>query len=194
MKNNKQIIKMNESQLRNFIGETIKDVLKENITPDEDYIDDDDIAYAEEVDGNPDLMLGHLYSKMSESQLRQFVSETIKNVLKETTDNATDVYTVDAYDIDEDEGLDYMPITGQIYYSEDDAINAARNAAKNFTDFNGNVIIFTVYAGEKQMANGDIYGEPYDIYSISNSDEQTTIQARKRAGYSRLEVDEYMPA
>lgn len=47
-------------------------------------------------------------------------------------------------------------------------------------------------AGEYKFPSGDIYGEPDAIYAVSNSDEQTTIDARTQANYTNPEVDEYM--
>lgn len=77
------------------------------------------------------------------------------------------------------------------YESEEEAISAARELAQSLSSWD-NVIIVSVYAGEYSDGKGNVFGEPFDIYSISNKDKKTTMIARKNAGYAGLEVDEYM--
>jgi hypothetical protein len=130
--------------------------------------------------------------KLNETQLRSLIKESIKMVLKESGEK-NPVFTVDGFDIMQEEDIDDMQITGQIYYSEEEAIEAARKGAKQYANRDDyGVILFTVYAGEYQLPSGDIYGEPYDIYTVSNSDKQTTMAARKQTGYVSLEVNEYV--
>lgn len=78
------------------------------------------------------------------------------------------------------------------YFTEESAINAARElaqkCAKNYED----VCTVTVFAGEYKKETGDVVGEPHDIYTISSKCAELTAEARRNAGYVRLEVDEYV--
>ena len=40
--------------------------------------------------------------------------------------------------------------------------------------------------------SGDVYGDPYAIYSISNKGKEETVAAMTEMGYSNLECDEYI--
>ena len=103
--NNK--IRINEKQLIGLIKETLEEFVKPDdwndtefngvytdqdgsvYMPDDDVpepeVDDEDLlAHAEEVDGNPDLMMGRLYG-LSENKLVGLIKESIKEVLNEST-------------------------------------------------------------------------------------------------------------
>lgn len=99
-----------------------------------------------------------------------------------------EVYTVNLYNITEDEPIETVLPN---YYSEGDAIKIAIECLHDF-DPTDDVIEATVFAGEYEDENGDVYGEPTDIYTISNQDRETTMQARKKAGYTQLEVNRYL--
>ena len=128
--------------------------------------------------------------KLNESQLRNIIKESIKKVLKENV--KTDIFTIDAFDIQDEESVDVMRYTGVDYESEEEAISAARELAQSLSSRDNNVIIVSVYAGQYNDGKGNVFGEPFDIYAISNKDKNTTMIARKNAGYTRLEVDEYI--
>lgn len=126
----------------------------------------------------------------NESKLSRIIKESIKKVLKESVEK-TPIFGVHGVNITQDEGYEDYRITSGTYYSEDEAIEAAREAARSVADYE-DVIEFWVIAGEYETPSGDVYGEPDAIYSISNKDEATTIAARKQAGFSRQGADEYI--
>ena len=150
--------------------------------------------------------------RLTESTLRGMIQEAIRNVLKEGEDaeayyNHTDegnwlrsiendpttpIFTLDAYNITGEYGMDDMQYCGGDYTSEEAAIEAARQCARSYANNDGDVVIVTVFAGEYEDENGNIKGEPYDIYTVSNSDKETTMRARKQSGFMKDEVDEYM--
>ena len=123
-------------------------------------------------------------------KFESFVNEDLHNTNRKVS-GKTPIFTLNALDITTDEGIEDMKYIGQTYYSEDDAIDAAREMANAYSDWDG-VIIVSVMTGEYEMPSGDIYGEPMDIYTISNKDKNQTIQAREESGYTNAEVDEYI--
>lgn len=102
-----------------------------------------------------------------------------------------DIFTIHVFNVTNDEGVDEFKYSSQTYYSEDSAIKAARKCAKEFVG-DDDVIQVGVCSGEYEDGNGNVYGEPDEIYTISNKDEKTTKEARKKSGYTRLDVDEYL--
>lgn len=127
--------------------------------------------------------------KINESQLRNIIKESVKKVLKEGQQR-TPIFTLNAVDLTTDDGIDDMQYTSQTYYSEEEAIEAAKDMASAYSDWD-NVINISVMAGEYELPSGDVYGEPYDIYTLSNKDEETTRSAREKSGYTRHDVDGY---
>jgi hypothetical protein len=117
------------------------------------------------------------------------ISECITKVLNENQ-NREDVYTIDIFDINNEESVDDMRYAVD-YATADEAINAARQAAKQYSNYDDVINVF-VMAGEYRDANGNVFGEPDAIYCVSNKDKNTTIEARREAGYTRPEVDEYI--
>ena len=77
------------------------------------------------------------------------------------------------------------------YTSEKAAIEAARKFASEISN-EDEVIVVWVYAGEYKTPSGDVYGDPYAIYSISNKGKEETVEAMTDMGYSNLECDEYI--
>ncbi len=126
--------------------------------------------------------------RLTESDLHKIVKESVKRVLKES--NRNEVFTIAAFDIENEIDVGDMQYCGQTYYNIDDAIASATEFAQSLVDY-GSVVMVTVYAGEYQSESGDIFGEPQDVYTISNSDRRTTAIARKKAGYVTDEVNDY---
>ena len=83
-----------------------------------------------------------------------------------------------------------MRYTSQTYYSEQRAIDAARDMADDLTD-EDDVILISVFAGEEEDLEGNVWGDCFDIFTISNQDEESTIRARKAFGYADRTVNEY---
>jgi hypothetical protein len=127
--------------------------------------------------------------KINESQLRKIIKESVKKVLKEGQQR-TPIFTLNAIDLTTDEGIDDMQYTTKTYYSEDEAIEAAKEMANKYSDWDGVINIF-IMAGEYELPSGDVYGEPDAIYTVSNKDEETTRSAREKSGYTRHDVDGY---
>lgn len=103
-----------------------------------------------------------------------------------------DIYTLDLTRIDGDgneEGLDDMQ-AAQSFYDEDGAIKAAKELADSYKDYN-DVVQVTVMAGEQEKPNGDIVGEPSDIFTASSSDSETTAKYREKAGYTKTDGLDY---
>lgn len=103
-----------------------------------------------------------------------------------------DIYTLDLTRIDGDgneEGLDDMQ-AAQSFYDEDEAITAAKELADSYKD-DEDVVQVTVMAGEQEKPNGDIVGEPFDIFTASSSDSETTAKYREKAGYTKTDGLDY---
>lgn len=126
--------------------------------------------------------------KLNESQLRKIIKESVKKVLNES--ERYEIFTLNIFDIENENSIDDMQYTRN-YESADEAIQAAREVAQKYADYDSVINVF-VMAGEYTDENGNIFGEPDAIYCISNKDKRTTMIARKNAGYSFLESDEYI--
>jgi hypothetical protein len=127
--------------------------------------------------------------KINESQLRKIIEESVNKVLKEGQQR-TPIFTLNAVDLTTDEGFDDMKYTSQTYYSEEEAIEAAKEMANKYSGWDG-IINISVMAGEYELPSGDVYGEHDAIYTVSNKDEETTRSAREKSGYVRHDVDNY---
>lgn len=103
-----------------------------------------------------------------------------------------DIYTLDLTRIDaegDEEGLDDMQ-AAQNFYDEDEAIQAAKDLADSYKN-DDDVVQVTVMAGEQEKPNGDIVGEPFDIFTASSSDSATTAKYREKAGYAKTDGLDY---
>ena len=109
-------------------------------------------------------------------------------------DDRYPIFTIQATrlskEYDEEESYEDMRYTSQTYYNEQRAIDAARDMADDLTD-EDDVILISVFAGEEEDLEGNVWGECFDIFTISNQDEETTIRARKAFGYANPTVNEY---
>ena len=101
------------------------------------------------------------------------------------------IFTLSATHLsNEDEIFDALAVVD--YESEDAAISAARELAEKLAASYDDVCQVTVFSGEYRIPGGDVYGEAYDIFTISSKSKEETIEARKKAGYVQLEVNEYV--
>ena len=108
--------------------------------------------------------------KLTESQLNRIITESVKKVMYEaTSQKRRDVFSVYAFNDTQDEGVDFFPETATTYYNADKAIRIAEKLAKEYQN-ESDRYTFSVLAGEYEMPNGDVFGEPFDIYSVSNHD------------------------
>ena len=126
--------------------------------------------------------------RLTENDLHKIIQESVNRILMES--DKKEVFTVSAFDIENEEDVSDMRYCGQTYYDIDDAIASATEFAQSLIDY-GSVVMVTVYAGEYQAESGDIFGESQDVYTISNSDKRTTAIARKEAGYVNSKVNAY---
>lgn len=104
----------------------------------------------------------------------------------------TMIFTISAANITDETACDFdCKESYEIYYSIDKAISAAIDVAKSLSD-EEDVYNVSVFSGEYQDDMGNIFGEPYDVYTFSNKNKQTTFKARINAGYVRGVVDGYV--
>lgn len=111
---------------------------------------------------------------------------------KSEADGGKDIFILDLTRIDAEgaeEGLDDMQ-AAKNFYDEDEAIQAAKELADSYKDDN-DVVQVTVMAGEQEKPNGDIVGEPFDIFTASSSDSATTAKYREKAGYTKTDGLDY---
>lgn len=130
--------------------------------------------------------------RLKQSELNKIITETVRRVLRESNGEQefTDVFNVLAFDIEDEESVS-ISAQHQDYYTVDEAIEAAIEAAKELSD-EDHCIMVEVHAGEYHDEEGNYYGEPDTIYAVSNKDKATTMRARRKAGYASAEVDEYV--
>lgn len=70
----------------------------------------------------------------------------------------------------------------------EEALEYARNELKYFDK--SDLIQATIF--QEEHKKGDLVGEPFDIYAISNLNKKETMKIRTEKGYTRAEVDEYL--
>ena len=155
-------VSLNEQQLKNFVAESAIKVVKRYIT--EAYSDNDGYLLLDDDDD-------------------------VTNDDRVTPQDNKDVYTLDVFNVEADEGIDDMRFAGG-YESFDDAVDAARECARSYADC-GEVVCVSVMGGEYETPSGNVFGDPEALYTVSNSDEETTMSAREEAGFVTPEVDEY---
>lgn len=115
-----------------------------------------------------------------------------KDSKKSEAEGNKDIFTLDLTRIDaegDEEGLDDMQ-AAQNFYDEDEAIQAAKDLADSYRD-DDDVVQVTVMAGEQEKPNGDIVGEPFDIFTASSSDSATTAKYREKANYTKTDGLDY---
>ena len=116
----------------------------------------------------------------------------LKGESKKNEKGNKDIYTLGLTRIDADgdeEGLDDMQ-AAQSFYDEDKAIQAAKELADSYSDYD-DVVLVSVFAGEQEKPNGDIVGEPFDIFTASSSDSATTAKYREKASYVQTDGLDY---
>lgn len=70
------------------------------------------------------------------------------------------------------------------------AIEVAEEIISEYVDY-PDVVETTVYQGQYMTENGDVLGEPYDVFTATNKSPQESADARQRADYVRKYVDYY---
>ena len=135
-----------------------------------------------------------------ENRIFKAILENINSIGKKNSNaifennNRCPIFTIQATrlskEYEEEESYEDMRYTSQTYYSEQRAIDAARDMADDLID-EDDVILISVFAGEEEDLDGNIWGDNFDIFTISNQDEESTIRARKAFGYADPTVNEY---
>ena len=64
----------------------------------------------------------------------------------------------------------------------DGAIEVAKEIINEYVDY-PDVVETTVYQGQYMTGNGDVLGEPYDVFTATNKSPQESADARQRADY-----------
>lgn len=91
---------------------------------------------------------------------------SVKMAKKEADDK--EVFSVDVYNETKEHGVDTAETT-KIYYDLDEAIKVADELRDNYDDDDDEYVI-SVFAGEYEKPGGDIYGEPAEVYSVTNKE------------------------
>ena len=135
-----------------------------------------------------------------ENRIFKAILENINSIGKKNSnaifekDDRCPIFTIQATrlskEYDEEEPYEDMQYTSQTYYNEQRAIDAARDMADDLID-EDDVILISVFAGEEEDLEGNVWGDSFDIFTISNQDEESTIRARKAFGYADPTVNEY---
>lgn len=99
-------------------------------------------------------------------------------------------YTLSAVNVEDDSPVNEMKYTGK-YHSEQEAKKAATEWADALKEISEDVICVSVMTGQYEES-GNIIGDAYDIWTISTQDKEKTMNARKKSGYVRQDVDEYL--
>ena len=127
------------------------------------------------------MMLNNLNERLAQA-IERGLTEGMKRARRS-------IYTIDATYIESETPVDDMSIAAT-FYDEEEAIDAARQFAKDMIDAD-EVVITYVYSGQYETPNGDVFGEPEAFYSISNRDKEETAEVMKSVGFISSECDEY---
>ena len=135
-----------------------------------------------------------------ENRIFKAILENINSIGKKNSnaifekDDRCPIFTIQATrlskEYEEEEPYEDMRYTSQTYYNEQRAIDAARDMADDLID-EDDVILISAFAGEEEDLDGNVWGACFDILTISNQDEESTIRARKAFGYADPTVNEY---
>lgn len=92
------------------------------------------------------------------------------------------IFTISAINIITGEDVTPMRLS-KTYYNEGDATDDAIALADELKD-DEDVIEVTVYAGEyEDVDTGNVYGEPFDIFTATNTNQEKSKTTREDAGY-----------
>lgn len=70
------------------------------------------------------------------------------------------------------------------------AIEVSKEIISEYVDY-PDVVETTVYQGQYMTENGDVLGDPYDVFTATNKSPQESADARQRTDYVRKYVDYY---
>ena len=123
-----------------------------------------------------------------ENRIFKAILENINSIGKKNSnaifekDDRCPIFTIQATrlskEYEEEESYEDMQYTSYIYYNEQRAIDAARDMGDDLID-EDDVILISVFAGEEESLEENVCGDCFDIFTISNQDEESKIRARK---------------
>ena len=100
------------------------------------------------------------------------------------------IFTINAINITTGEDVTPMRLSKN-YYNEGDATDDAISLANELKD-DEDVIEVTVYAGEyENVDTGNVFGEPFDIFTATNTTREKSAKARKEENYVKLDGLDY---
>lgn len=127
---------------------------------------------------------------MEDTRYCNYTNDTVYcNGVCEDCGNKNAVQTLYCYDIQnisKDYTTDEVRMTYDTY---EECLEDAREDLKCYLHEN-DLYQATIY--QEEHKHGDMFGEPTDIYTISNKNEQDTKAIRQAQNYCRLDVDEYL--
>lgn len=104
--------------------------------------------------------------------------------------NRQDIFTISAFNITTDEDVTPMSLCHS-YYIADEAISEAIDYADDLS-YEDDIIEVRVYAGEyENIDTGDVFGEPFDIFTATNTTKEKSAAARKAANYVNIDGLDY---
>lgn len=102
-----------------------------------------------------------------------------------------EIFTIQIDNVADEEMGDLTPMYLCVsFYDLDEAINAAIDYLKANKD-SEEVLEAVVYAGEYEDENGNVFGEPMDVWIGTNKDAETFREARKEASYLSTTANYY---
>lgn len=125
---------------------------------------------------------------MNDTRYCEYTNDTVycNGICGECGNNTQTIYCYEIENISKEYTTDEVRMT---YDSFEECLEDAREDLKCYAD-SEDLFQATIY--EEQHKTGDIIGEPIDIYTISNKNEQETKEIRQAHSYCRLDVDEYL--
>jgi len=92
------------------------------------------------------------------------------------------IFTITALNLTSGEDVTPMYLSKN-FYNEGDATDSAVALANELVD-DEDVIEVTVYAGEyENVDTGDVFGEPFDIFTATNTTKEKSRIAREKENY-----------
>ena len=125
---------------------------------------------------------------MNDTRYCEYTNDTVycNGVCGECGNSTQIIYCYEIENISKEYTTDEVRMT---YDNFEDCLEDAREDLKCYAD---EVDMFQATIYEEKHKTGDIIGEPIDIYTISNKNEQETKEIRQAHDYCRLDVDEYL--
>lgn len=99
------------------------------------------------------------------------------------------IFTIDVINIYNEESETPMPLC-KYYEDEEEAVADAKKYLNDNRD-TMDVLEASVYAGETMDDDGNVFGEPFTIWTGTNTSKPASMRARKEMGYINATLDYY---